>query len=130
MQDEKIMVLKMVEDGKISPDEAVKLLQALATPNESNSVDVDEKLNTFYQSVESFAKDCNEKVSAIAKDVEPKLKEATKIIVEKITPLLDSLSNSLKESIKAEEKESVEPYEETDCCREDRSEDNEPKSND
>ena len=143
IEKERMMVLQMVQDGKITAAEAAKLLRALSQTNNS-SVDfdmdekfyeMDEKLGNFSQSVENFAKDCNEKFATVAKDAEPKIKEAIKIVVEKTTAVLDNISKSLNESTKPKEDCCNENCEDTkeDCCEECTEEksddDNTPKPN-
>lgn len=64
MKEERMAVLTMISEGKITADEGVSLLKAL-----SKSVDTEEKLS-------KAAKQIKNKVSDIAKEAEPKVKKA------------------------------------------------------
>ncbi|MCL2699810.1 MAG: hypothetical protein FWE68_05805 [Defluviitaleaceae bacterium] len=103
MKKERIKILEMLEEGKISVDDATKLLEALksgsAFPWDAPDYDdAEEKLNEFSKNVDQFAKDCSEKFSSVYKEVEPKLKSATKVVLEKTVSLLDDVSRSLNEA--------------------------------
>jgi len=102
MKKERIKVLEMVEEGKISVDEAAKLLESLKASGDAGWTpdyeDAEEKLNQFSKNVDQFAKDFSEKFGVVFKEVEPKLKSATKVVLEKTVSLLDDVSRSLNES--------------------------------
>ena len=135
MKDERIKVLEMVEQGKINVDEAAKLLEALkATEDVDNSSDFQEKINAFSQNVESFAKDVGDKMGTAFKGMEPKIRKATKVVVEKTANLVDDISKALNESLKNLEECAGENSEECDCNEEscnasEEAPDNEPKEN-
>ncbi len=95
MKEERMAILKMVEEGKISTDDAVKLLDSIAAQKKSSGFD--EKINKAARSMDCFAKEVKEKVSEAAKDFEPKVKNTAKIIVEKTTAFVDELSQALKD---------------------------------
>jgi hypothetical protein len=68
----KSQILKMVEDGIISVDDAVKLLEAVRHVNgyhrhwlkpDFDSKTFDDKIGKFSRQVESFAKDVKDRVS-------------------------------------------------------------------
>lgn len=86
-QQERIMVLKMVEEGKINVDEAVKLIKAM-----SNGSDTGEK-------IKKAAKDMKGKISEMAKDAEPKVKKVTKVVVSKTGEVVDELGKNIKDII-------------------------------
>ena len=86
-QQERIMVLKMVEEGKITVDEAVKLIKAMG-----NCSDTGEK-------IKKAAKDMKGKISEMAKEAEPKVKMATKTVVSKTGEVVDELSKNIKDII-------------------------------
>lgn len=101
MQSERLQVLKMVEEGKITVDEATKLIETLSNTTEgSTHINFEEKFNNFSQNMQDFAKDVSCKVNEIYKSAEPKIKEFTKSVVSKTADLADNISMSLHEKIK------------------------------
>jgi hypothetical protein len=83
MKEERMMILKMVDEGKISADDGVKLLKAL-----NKSVDTEEKLSKaakqFKSKVGDFAKEAEPKVKKAAHDIRVKSGEVAEVIGEKI----------------------------------------------
>lgn len=104
MKKERLKVLEMVESGKISVEEASKLLEALKSSTdldwEPDYDDAEEKLNQFSKNVDAFAKDFSDKFSSTFKEVEPKLRAATKTVIEKTVSIIDDISKSLNETAK------------------------------
>jgi len=114
MKEERMKILDMLEKGAISADEANKLLASLGTKSD------DDKLAEFANNVAEFAKEVGEKTKEICKNVSPKVKDATKVVVVKTAGLVENISKSLNEAVKKMECESC-PDE--DCgCNEDDSE--------
>ena len=110
MTNERLQVLKMVEDGKITVDEATKLLESLqATCFDSASFE--EKFSSFAANANEFFKEAGCKLSAAFKEAEPKVKEITKTVVAKTASLADNISQSLHDKIK-----DLECCEEEGCC--------------
>ncbi|MDR1532234.1 MAG: hypothetical protein LBS62_08640 [Clostridiales bacterium] len=114
MKREREKILEMVEEGKITADDAVKLLEALAKSRQGwdwneyiDKEDVDDKL----QRLSSAAKEFGDKMSAAFKDVEPKLKQTTRKVVEKTVDIVDELSRSLSDYLK-----NLETSEDDSCC--------------
>ena len=105
MKDERIMILQMVNEGKICPDDAAKLLEALKEKDKGyqttikTDIDVAEKFNKFCGSVEKFAKSAGTKASQALKDAEPAVKNATKKAMEKTVCVLDDMSKSLSKRL-------------------------------
>jgi len=108
MADEKSRVLDMLNEGKITADEAVKLIEALGGGprfiSKERREDMEEKIHQFAKDVKRFAGNTGEKIKVIYHDVEPKVKEATKNALEKLASGLDGLAKKLNESL------------EKDCC--------------
>ena len=105
MKKERMKVLEMVEAGKISVEEATALLESLAEAasvcSESHYGDeMEERVHDFSRSVDTFARDFGERASETWKNCEPKLRSATKKVVEKTAHLMDEISKSLHESLK------------------------------
>lgn len=103
MKKERLKVLEMVEEGKISVDEATKLLETLKAGADfewgaADYDDAEERLNQFSKNVDAFAKDFSDKFSSAFKEVEPKLKSATKVVIEKTVSMIDEVSRSLHEA--------------------------------
>lgn len=69
MKEERMAILKMLEEGKITADEAVKLIVAINGSSSAN------KANDIFNTVKK-------KVSKIAKDAEPKVKAAADMAAE------------------------------------------------
>jgi len=114
-KEERMLILNMVSEGKISVDESVKLLEAL-NAGESDGMDfgynneIEDKVNGFTTSLDNFAKEMNEKAKTTYKDFEPKLKNATKTVVEKTVSVLEDITKSLYESL-----QNMEKSEDPDC---------------
>lgn len=86
MSEEKMMILKMLEQGKITPSEATELLNAVK----------DKEKNV--RPTSSVQTDFGKKVEILSKDLEPKLKKATKTIFDKTAYFADKLSRTLSDS--------------------------------
>lgn len=61
------------------------------------SEDFTEKAVAFNDKLEAFAKESAQKLEAMAKDVEPKFKKATQIIIEKTVAMVDEVSKAFHE---------------------------------
>ena len=120
---EKMRVLDLLESGKISADEAAKLIEAFGSGprfmTKENRENIEEKLQQFSKDVNKFAKECGTKVHAFYKDVEPKLKKASYVSLEKCANVLDKLAKSIHESMEKSKAD------ESCCC----DSDDEPKPN-
>lgn len=84
MKDETMMILKMIESGKITADDAVKLINALKSDGKSTT----EKIDSV-----------KKKVTKFAKEAEPKVKAAANVIVEKSTELGSNFKKKVEEKI-------------------------------
>jgi polyhydroxyalkanoate synthesis regulator phasin len=106
MKTERLKILDLLESGKITADEAARLLEALKTSagerfwDETAAQNVEEKFAKFTENVEGFSKDVGAKLEAAFKDVEPKLRTATKVVVEKTAAIVEEISKSLSETLK------------------------------
>jgi len=119
MKKERIKILDMLEAGKISVDDAARLLESLRTGSgefewSQDYEDAEAKLHQFSKNVDSFAREFSEKFSVVFKEVEPKLKSATKKVLDKTVTLLDDVSRSLHEA--ANNMEPKCDCEEPKCC--------------
>lgn len=117
--EEKLLILKLLEDGKITKEEAFSLLEAIngnckkEKKAEKKAAKEDcafeEDLNSFAKSVEKFANEVNAKVASTYREYEPKVKKSTKTAVDKASELLNNLSKNLEsdrdDEIKAKEEE-------------------------
>lgn len=104
--EEKILILKLLEEGKITKEEAFSLLEALNGTSKNchhkhkktrEERAFEEDLNKFAKSVENFANEVNAKVSNTYKEIEPKVRKSTKSAVDKATELLRNLSTNLED---------------------------------
>ena len=121
---EKMRVLDLLESGKITADEAAKLIEALGHGprvfTKENKENIEEKLQQFSKEVNKFAKDAGVKIQEFYKEVEPKLKKAGYVALEKCATTLDSLAKSIHESLEKNEE----------CCKDETCEcDDTPKAN-
>ncbi len=117
MKKERLKVLEMIESGKINVEEATKLLEALKGSSEyewdpTDYDDAEEKLNQFSQSVDSFAKEFGDKVNSTFKEMEPKLRSAAKVVVEKTITVVDDLAKVLGDTAKNLDNKEAK----SDCC--------------
>jgi len=103
MKEERMYILNLLGEGKVSADEAAKLLEAVGKKSKREYFDEDfnaeEKLKNFSKSAQAFAKDFGGKVEVAFKDMEPKVRKATKVVMEKTASVVDEISKSLHESL-------------------------------
>jgi len=102
MQNEKMRVLDLLESGKINATEASELIGALNVSRNSSKEtreNVEEKLHQFAADCNKFAKEVGCKLQELYKDVEPKIKKASKSALEKAADALDNLACSINESL-------------------------------
>jgi len=128
MPNEKLVILKMLEDGKISASEAGRLLEAAGADDTAGD---GQPPRAAYQaprrpappagtapyagngpggsytgaprpagSYDSFAGDLSRRFDAFARDLEPKLQKFSEAVVEKTADFADRLSKSLDESMR------------------------------
>lgn len=110
MKEERMQVLNMLGEGKISAEEAERLLELLTKSGKSDrrekiadfTAEFSDKAVVFNEKVEAIAKEFADKLESVAKDVEPKLKKATQIIIEKTVSAVDELSKTFHEEVKPE----------------------------
>ncbi|MCL2851632.1 MAG: hypothetical protein FWE20_01170 [Defluviitaleaceae bacterium] len=109
MKEERMMILQMLSEEKISAEEAENLILALSKSEKPHwhapNIDIDkekfnEKMGQFAESMDTFAKDFSSKAHEVYKDVEPKLRSAAKTLIEKTASLADEVSKNLNESIR------------------------------
>ncbi len=116
MDNEKLLILKMLEEGKISAAEASNLLDSLKggdkaakttpppersyekTGGESTSSNDHAKTSDAVQSFSRLTKELGKKLNTIAKDIEPTLTKVTEKIVEQTIIVTDKLSKTLSDT--------------------------------
>ncbi|MDR3240504.1 MAG: hypothetical protein LBT44_10555 [Clostridiales bacterium] len=132
MKAERMKILQMLEDGKITADEATKLLEAVKTAgyedcgenwrerfwDEEAQKHWEEKVGKLSQNVEHFSKDLGSRLESILKDVEPRFRSASKTIVEKTACIVEEISKSLSETLKNMEENHQCCDSEKTCCEE------------
>ena len=127
MRQERLKILALLEEGKISADEAAMLLDRLNEADshhlfsEDTAEHVEESLQRFAKNAEHFAKEFGQRVGSAYKDVEPKLKKASQTVLEKTAAVVDEIAYALHESIEKAQSESKS------CCEGE--DDNTPKPN-
>ena len=114
MRQERLKVLSLLEEQKITAEEASLLLDKLNAADghhfisEETAEQVEEKIHRFAKSAENFAKEFGHKAAEAYKDVEPKLKRASQTILEKTAAVVDEIAHSLHETLDRAKSE--------DCC--------------
>ena len=132
MKQERMKILELLDQGKITAAEAASLLESLKSGDAQESLwdedtknHIHEKVNKFSQNVESITKDVGDKLEEAFKEIEPRLRAATKVVVEKTAVIVDEISKSLNETLKnLEERASKEG-----CCCEEENLDDVPVEN-
>jgi polyhydroxyalkanoate synthesis regulator phasin len=132
MKQAKMKVLEMLEAGKITADEATRLLDAMKQPeghsrpifDEETKEQIEEKFSRFTKNVDSFAKDFGSRVEVLYRDLEPKIKKASTVVLEKTASIFDDISKSLNESLENARKNAEEKG---GCCCD--GSDDEPREN-
>ncbi|MDR2940617.1 MAG: DUF4097 domain-containing protein [Clostridiales bacterium] len=125
MDSDKMMILKMLEEKKISADEAARLLDSLnkGTPrsrvyNSTRPASGNDNSNSSTstsspsQPIEEFTSDIAKKFDDLAKELEPKIQNLTKVIVQKTAGAADRLSKTLQ-TYQATERYKAEPVKPT-----------------
>ncbi len=84
MKEETMMILKMIESGKLTADDAVKVINALKSDGKSTSDTIDL---------------VRKKVTKFAKEAEPKVKAAANVIVEKSAEIGTNFKKKVEEKI-------------------------------
>ncbi|MDR2166695.1 MAG: DUF4097 domain-containing protein [Clostridiales bacterium] len=115
MQSEKMMILKMLEEGKINADEASRLLAAgedrgqrsevraappPVRPPASGGVPASQRVPGA--PTESAIDSMGRKIGAFVKEMEPKVKKVAGVVVEKTASAAESISKSLSGRASAE----------------------------
>jgi len=129
MPNEKLMILKMLEEGKINAKEAERLLEAAGREDSKSSYyayggQQQQPSSGSYSSSEqpytgnagnnpyrgasrpsggydSFAGELSRKFDAFARDLEPKLQRFSETVVEKTADIADRISKSLEDSMRS-----------------------------
>lgn len=106
-----MIVLRLLEEGKISIEEADKLLTAIIHGTEHVNVnhEATKKMNDFTQNAERLTKDLSKRLDGLLQELEPKVKKATLAMKERTTKALDHIKDLKK---KEEEEIQVEILEE------------------
>lgn len=113
MKEERLMILEMVKEGKISADEAAKLLKTVSNEASNEEKVLEDKFEAFYSNVDSFAKDLKRRAENAYHKAEPKIKVATKKTLEKTVDLMQDVSEKLKGTVNKLEDELEEMVENT-----------------
>ncbi|MCL2360508.1 MAG: hypothetical protein FWC73_01695 [Defluviitaleaceae bacterium] len=123
MSNEKIRVLDMLDAGKITADEAARLLEALKGPgfmNKETRENVEDKLRHFGQECGRLAREAGAKLQVMYKEVEPKVKKASQAALEKAACVLEDLACAINKSLDKEEccgeEECCCKPEQAECC--------------
>ena len=104
MKSERLKVLSMLDEGKISAEEATTLLSALNCEEESGDCDefadtAQEKFHRAADKAKTEAAKFGEKCKDAYKKAEPRLKKMGQTILEKTASVVDTVSKSLHDTI-------------------------------
>ena len=98
MQEERMAVLKMIDDGKITVDEATKLLDALGVKVCCETKPTtEEKWSKFQDDAKAFFKEMGTKINAVCEKAKPKLESAAKTVVAKTAQACENIAQNLNE---------------------------------
>ena len=120
MKQERLKVLGLLEEGKITAEDAGLLLDKLAQNeghhfiSEDTAEQVEEKMHRFAKNAEHFAKEFSQKAHTAYKDVEPKLKKVSQTVLEKTAAIVDDIAKTLHDSIESAKLRSEQG--EKNCC--------------
>ncbi|MDR1150239.1 MAG: hypothetical protein LBJ93_01225 [Clostridiales bacterium] len=97
MGEEYLAVLKLLEQGKITVDDAERLFDCIKNENnKKNDIDINQKLKKFATSVENLGKTVAGFTRDTFENAKPKLKKVTKISIEKTSEAMHILANKLE----------------------------------
>lgn len=91
MKEERLKILQMIEDGKITAAEGVELLSVL-----KGSESAKEKFDKAAKKTGEFVCNAKEKVCGFAKEKEPAVKEAVENIAEIAGEIADGVGKTIK----------------------------------
>ena len=92
---ERIIVLKMVQDGDINVEEAVKLLHALNNTRLTPKQEFERSVQKISNNIDSFAKDFKNKIQKMAKNDPLKVKGNAEQLINKAGEMFEDFTNSI-----------------------------------
>ncbi|NLK21302.1 MAG: DUF4097 family beta strand repeat protein [Epulopiscium sp.] len=113
MNEEKMTILKMLEQGKITAAEASELLNALKNKDDKKQETKTPTANNQWEnskSSDSFSRDLGKKIEVLSKDLEPKLQKITQTLIDKTNYIADKISKSFSDSYGGEKEKTLELY--------------------
>jgi polyhydroxyalkanoate synthesis regulator phasin len=128
MKNERLKILSMLEEGKITAEEARLLLEAVKDSGGESAFGfgdetAEQRLQRFAKNVENFAREVGSRVESAYREVEPGLKKASLTVLERTADVIDNIAKTLNESIenaraKAAEEPADEPAKDDDAPKE------------
>lgn len=97
MSDGKIMILQMLQDGKIDVEQTISLLEAFECNCQKKNDDLQHKINKLSKCVDGIAKDLGSKFDQLYKNMEPKVKKTTCAIMQKTADVASNLASKFSE---------------------------------
>lgn len=111
MSEETRMILKMVDEGKLTPEQAVEMLKAVGSDDIRGDRDHnDNKADEFVQDLDRWGKELAQKMGNAVKDLEPKLRKMMQIMVQNTMKTVEEVGKVFREQ--NEQKEQDHPVEE------------------
>ena len=127
MRQERMKVLDLLDEGKITAEEAAKLLEAMKKPQLDDDMLVfdkdaaEEKVHNIAKHVDRFTKDFGGRVESAYKEIEPKIKKASQAVLERTAAIFDEIAKSLNESLENARKNAADAEKAAeDCCCDDK----------
>ncbi|HHW68533.1 SHOCT-like domain-containing protein [Defluviitalea raffinosedens] len=98
MSEEAKMILKMVDEGKITPEQAVEMLKAVGSDDvHSNRSQNEHKGEEFVQDLDKWGKELAQKMGSAVKDLEPKLRKMMQIMVQNTMKTVEEVGKVFRE---------------------------------
>lgn len=115
MSEETRMILKMVDEGKLTPEQAVEMLKAVGADDVRSDKDQTEhKGEEFVQDLDRWGKELAQKMGSAVKDLEPKLRKMLQIMVQNTMKTVEEVGRVFREQKEQnEQNEQEHPAEES-----------------
>lgn len=98
MSEETRMILKMVDEGKITPEQAVDMLKAVGNDDSCcGGYQNEHKADEFVQEMDRWGKEFAQKMGSTVKDLEPKLRKMMQIMVQNTAKTVEEVGKVFRE---------------------------------
>lgn len=98
MSEETRMILKMVDEGKITPEQAVEMLKAVGNEDPCFGGHQNEhRGDEFVQEMDKWGKEFAQKMGSTVKDLEPKIRKMVQIMVQNTVKTVEEVGKVFRE---------------------------------